>query len=329
METLLLSREDVAKALDMKEVIEGVKQGYIAYQRKKVDQPPVVSMIMPKNHADADVKCCYNEENDAMTVKVAALFEDNGVINDLPKMMGSVILYDTKDGNALAIMDGGLITGTRTGAAGAISCELLAREDAHVVAVLGGGGQARMQVRALCCVRDITQVRVYSPYPQELPGYKAELESELGISVVICESPAEAMDGADIAISTTPAMEYLVGADLVKPGMHIVAVGADMPGKNEWDPAIYGKADRIYCDSIAQCLERGETRNAVIGGVITEDQITGEIGEILLGDKAGRQSPGEITIFDTTGMGVQDNVTAVKVYEIAKEKGYGQTFQFI
>lgn len=329
MKTLLLSRSDVAASLDIMEVIDGVRKGYMAYQEGKLDQPPVVSMLMPKNHADCDVKCCYNEDNDAMTVKVAALFEDNGVINDLPKMMGSVILYDTKDGNALAIMDGGLITGTRTGAAGAVSCQLFAREDSHVLAVFGGGGQARMQARAISKVRDIKEIRVYSEYPAELPAYKEDIEKELGIPVVITGSAEEAMDSADIAVSTTPASKYLVSADLVRPGMHIVAVGADMPGKNEWDPEIFAKTDKVICDSISQCLERGETRNAVIKGVITEEQIYAEIGEVLLGTKPGRESDDEITVFDTTGMGVQDNVTAVKVYETAKAKGYGQTFEFI
>ena len=329
MKTLLLSRTDVANSLDMAEVIEGVREGYMAYQSRKVDQPPVVSMLMPKNHADCDVKCCYNELNDAMTVKVAALYEDNGVRNDLPKMMGSVILYDTKDGNALAIMDGGLITGTRTGAAGAVSCQLFAREDSHVLAVFGGGGQARMQARAITLVRDITEIRVYSQYPAELPAYKKDMEAELNIPVVIAETPEEAMTGADIAVSTTPSMEYLASAGLVRPGMHIVAVGADMEGKNEWDPEVFAKADKIICDSIAQCLERGETRNAVVAGTVTESDIYAEIGEVLLGNKPGRETPDEITIFDTTGMGVQDNVTAVKVYETALSRGYGQKFEFI
>ena len=329
MKTLLLSRKDVTDALDMAEVIEGVKEGYMAFQRKKVDQPPVVSMLMPKNHADCDVKCCYNEGNDTMTVKVAALFEDNGVNNDYPKMMGSVILYDARDGNALAIMDGGMITGTRTGAAGAVSCELLSRKDSRVLAVIGGGGQARMQTRAISLVRKIEEIRVYSTSPSELPLFKEEMEKELGIPVVITGSSEEVMEGADIAVSTTPSERFLVDASLVRKGMHIVCVGADMPGKNEWDPAVFRKANKIFTDSMLQCLERGETRNAVINKVITEEEITGEIGEILLGIKPGRQRDDEITIFDTTGMGVQDNVTAVKVYEKAKACGYGKEFEFI
>lgn len=136
------------------------------------------------------------------------------------------------------------------------------------------------------------------------------------------------MEDADIAISTTPSKEFLVNSSLVKPGMHIVAVGADMAGKNEWDPQIFRGA-KVVGDSIAQCVSRGEMRNAIVAKVIAEDDIYGEIGEILAGKKAGRESAEEITIFDTTGMGIQDNVTAMRVYEIAKEKGLGQWFEFL
>ena len=115
---------------------------------------------------------------------------------------------------------------------------------------------------------------------------------------------------------------------MVKPGLHIVAVGADMPGKNEWDPKIFGKA-KIVNDSIAQCVSRGETRNAILSGVIEERDIYGEIGQILTGEKKGRESDEEITLFDTTGMAIQDNVTAMKVYELAKAKGFGSWFSFL
>lgn len=329
MKTLLLNRIDVARSLDIDEVIAGVRRGYIDYRKNNVDQPQIVSIAMPKRRAECDLKCCYNSGNDTLSIKVAALYSDNGTINNLPHMMGTVLLFDTTDGNILSIMEGGLITGVRTGAAGAISCDLLARKDAHIVAVLGAGEQARMQVRALKRIRDITQIRVYSEFSAELSAYKCEIEDELGIGVAICNSVSDAMKHADIAVSTTPATKYIVSSDLVRPGMHIVAVGADDIGKNEWDPKVFSKADMIICDSISQCIERGETRNALEAGVIRPCDITGEIGEILTGEKTGRTSPEEITIFDTTGMGVQDNVTALKVYQKALQNGYGAEFKFI
>ena len=328
MKTMLLSMDDVKKSLSMAQVIAAVEEGYLAFEAGKVQQPDIVSMEMPEYNGETDIKSCCNDLNQTVSVKIASGFYDNGKINDLPTMIGTILLLDGKTGETACIMDGSLITGIRTGAAGAISSKLLARQDSKTTAVLGAGGQARMQIYGLCQVLDIETIKVYSPNPQNLAAYKADVEEETGKKVVCCSSVAEAMEDADIAISTTPSKAFLADSSLVRPGMHIVAVGADMAGKNEWDPEIF-KGAKIVNDSIPQCISRGETRNALLAGVITEDDIYGEIGEILAGKKAGRESAEEITIFDTTGMGIQDNVTAMKVYEAAKENGLGQWFQFL
>jgi alanine dehydrogenase len=328
MKTLLLNLNDVKESLSMKEVINAVEEGYLAYSKGKVQQPDIVSMEMPENNGETDIKSCYNELNESISVKIASGFYDNGKANDLPTLIGTILLYDGKTGAPLCIMDGSLITGIRTGAAGAISSKLLARKDAKTAAVFGGGTQARMQIYALCQVRDIREVRVYSEYQQELAKYKEDVEANTKAVVILCSTPEEAMKGADIAISTTPSKKYFVDKSLVKPGMHIVAVGADMAGKNEWDPEVFNGA-KIVNDSIPQCVSRGETRNAIISGVIRESDVYAEIGELLAGEKPLRESEDEITIFDTTGMGIQDNVTAVMVYETAKKKGLGQYFEFI
>lgn len=329
METLLLSLSDVDEILSMKDVIEAVEEGYLAFQKGKVEQPDIVSMEMPRFHGETDIKSCCNGGNNIISVKIASLFSDNGKKNDLPTMIGSIMLFDGTTGAPICVMDGSLITGIRTGAAGAISSKLLARKDSKTVTVLGGGGQARMQIYGLCEVMDtIESIRVFSPHPAELSAYKKDVEAKTGKQVIICETAEEAMEGADIAISATPSKQYFADASLVKPGMHIVAVGADMEGKNEWDPRIF-KGAKIVNDNIAQCLSRGETRNAVVSGVITPEDIYAEIGEILSGEKQGRTSDTEITIFDTTGMAIQDNVTAMRVYEAAKARNMGKWFSFI
>jgi len=328
MNTLLLNINDVKEALSMKEVIRAVEEGYLAYHAGKVQQPDIVSMEMPQYNGETDIKSCYNELNERISVKIASGFYDNGKINDLPTMIGTILLYDGKTGAPLCIMDGSLITGIRTGAAGAVSSKLLARKDAETAAVFGAGGQARMQIYALCQVMDIRKVRVYSERTEELVPYKEDIEKNTKAKVILCDTPAEAIRGADIAISTTPSREYYLDRSMVRPGMHIVAVGADMAGKNEWDPEVFRGA-KIVNDSIAQCVSRGETRNAIVAGVIKETDIYAEIGQLLAGEKPLRENDGEITIFDTTGMGIQDNVTAVMVYEIAREKGLGKYFEFI
>lgn len=328
MKTLLLSIKDVKEALSMKEVISAVEEGYIAYNAGKVQQPDIVSMEMPENNGETDIKSCYNKLNESISVKIASGFYDNGKNNDFPTMIGTILLFNGKNGTPLCVMDGSLITGIRTGAAGAISSRLLARKDSKVVAVFGAGGQARMQIYALCQVMNIQEIRVYSERIEELPKYKEDAEENTKAKVIICDTPEKAMKDADIAISTTPSKKFFIDKSLVKPGMHIVAVGADMAGKNEWNPEIF-KGAKIVNDSIAQCVRRGETRNAIISGIIKETDIYAEIGQLLTGEKPLRQSEDEITIYDTTGMGIQDNVTAVKVYEVAKKKGLGEYFEFI
>lgn len=328
MNTLLLGIKDVEKLLSIKDVISAVEEGFIAYHAGKVQQPDIMSIEVGEYNGETDIKSCYNNLNEMISIKVASGFYDNGKTNSLPTMIGTILLLDARNGFPLCIMDGSLITGIRTGAAGAISSKLLARKNSRVAAVLGSGGQARMQIYALCQVMDICEVRVYSKSRAGCQQYKDDVEKNTSAKVVVCESPDSAMQGADIAISTTPSKEYFIEESSVAPGMHLIAVGADMEGKNEWDPRIF-KGAKIVNDSIAQCCSRGETRNAILAGVITREDIYAEIGALLAGEKPLRESDDEITIFDATGMGIQDNVTAVKVFEMAKKEGLGTYFEFI
>ena len=340
MKTLLLSKTDVQNAVSMDDVIAAVEEAYKAYQQGQVEQPPIQGMEIPEHNAESDVKSCYNHANHMFSIKTVGLFKDNikgpGKFaaadgGKLPNMMGNVILGDGETGGTLAIMDASLITGIRTGAAGAISSKYMARKDAHVAAVFGAGAQARMQIYALAKVRDLTEVRFYDKFgtPELMAAYKADVERETGAKAVECASVEEAAKGADILICPTPSREAYLKKEWVKPGTHIVEVGVDGAGKQEMDPAIFSMASKVVCDSIAQCLSRGETRNAIAAGCLKEEDIYGEIGELVLGTKVGRENDEEITIFDTTGMGIQDNTTAEAIYKVALEKGMGSWFEFI
>ena len=327
MLTLLLSYDDVFSVLSMEDMIGAVEEGYISYNRGKVAQPDVGSIEEEHNNGETDIKSCYNEENETVSVKIASGFWDNPQNYHISTMQGTIVMIDGRNGLPICVMDGSLITNYRTGAAGAISCKYLARKDSETVAVIGAGGQARMQIYALNEVLPIKKVRVFSPVEAELQRYKDDVEKNTNLEVILCSTASEAMEGADIAISTTPAKEFWVKKEDVKKGMHIVAVGADMAGKNEWDPEIFKDA-KVVVDSVIQCVSRGETRNAIVNGIIKEEEIHGEIGEIIEGQKNGRSNDDEITIFDTTGMGVQDNVAAVSIYSLARKNGIGEYFDF-
>lgn len=322
MKTLILSRADVSELLNMADTITAVEEAYRTFNSGFAIQPPIMSIDVPENNGELDVKACYSQSNSTITVKTAVGFWDNKANYDLPTLLATIILYDGKNGFPLCIMDGSLITGYRTGAAGAISAKLFARKNSKTVGVIGSGGQARMQAMALKEVLPIETIKVWSPSPEELAAYKADMEKALGIKVIPCETVKEAVQAADIVITTTPSKHALVSSTYIKTGTHIVAIGADMEGKQELDPLIFKNA-KIVVDSKAQCLQRGEARNPFISGVIKDTDIYAEIGEILLKKKPGRENEGEITIFDSTGMGIQDNTVARMIYNKALEQGKG------
>ena len=192
----------------------------------------------------------------------------------------------------------------------------------------GTGNQARMQIRAIHEVMKIEEIHAWDHHPENLARYKADIEREFGIPVVMARSMQEAVEQADILITTTRGKGSLVEAAWVQPGTHIVAIGTDTYGKQEFEPEIFRGA-KIVNDSIAQCLEKGETWHPLNQNIITQANIHAEIGEILLGKKPGRETDQEITIFDSTGMAIQDNTTAAKIYRNAIANQTGTTFEFI
>jgi len=224
-------------------------------------------------------------------------------------------------------MDGSLITGLRTGAAGAVSVKALARKNSRIVTSIGTGNQARTQIRAIREVMTIEVIHAWDHHPHTLAQFKADIEREFSIPVVAARSKRDAVERADILITTTRGKGSLVEAAWIQAGTHLVAIGTDTQGKQELAPEIFRDA-KIVNDSIAQCIESGETWHPLSRNLISKDDIHAEIGEILLGKKAGRESDEEITIFDSTGMAIQDNTTSYLIYRNAVASNVGSTFEF-
>lgn len=328
METLLLKKEEIRGLISMKEVIGTVEEAYRAFNSDQVEQPGYIGMHLPSPRGEIDFKLSYYKANEVISMKASSgAFADNVAIHSLPPNMGTILLFSGKTGALVCVMDGSLITGLRTGAAGAVSVKALARKDATKLTSIGTGIQARMQIRAINEVMKIGQIHAFDRSPASLSAFKADIESEFGIPVTMAQSMKEAVEQADILITTTRGAGPVIEAGWVKPGTHIVAIGADQQGKQEFDPEIFRHA-KIVNDSMTQCIGKGETQHALRLHIITQDQIHGEIGEILLGTKPGRENDVEITLFDSTGMAIQDNTTAGKIYRNAVEKGIGTSFAF-
>ena len=159
--------------------------------------------------------------------------------------------------------------------------------------------------------------------------YSTEMSELLGIDVKNFTDREQVVQGSDIVVTVTPSKQALVKVEWIEKGMHINAIGADGPGKQELDPAIVKLADKVVVDSLAQCRRIGEIQHALSQGLIKEQDVHGEIGEILIGKKVGREYDGEITVFDSTGLAAQDIAAAHVVFEAAKEKGLGYSTQLM
>lgn len=328
LKTLLLKKSEVMSLLNMKDVIESVEEGYKAYCSGKVLQPDIVSIEIPQANGEMDIKAGYSCSTEIISVKCASGFYNNQRDADLPNSLSTVLLFDGSTGLPLCIMDGSPITGCRTGAAGAVSARLLARKNSGTVAVIGTGEQARMQVRALKEVMEIKKILVWGRAAGQMSAYQREMQSELQCTVDTYSSPESAVTQADIIITTTPVKAPIIKREWVRPGTHIIAVGADMEGKQELDASLFDGA-RVVVDNLSQCLTRGETQNPLRLGIIKPEDIHCEIGQILLGEKPGRENDEELTIFDATGMAVQDNVTAAKIYRQALARKLGTYYDFM
>ncbi|ABC90810.1 ornithine cyclodeaminase protein [Rhizobium etli CFN 42] len=328
MQTLLLTKEDVGRLICMRDVIAAVEEAYKAFNSDQVVQPDYIGIHLPPPRGEVDFKLGYNKANEVISMKASSGgFIDNPTAHGVPSGMGTILLFDARSCALNCVMDGSLITGLRTGAAGAVSVKALARKDARKVASIGTGNQARMQIRAINEIMTIEEIRAWDSHPDTLAKYKADIESEFGISVVTAHSKRAAVEQADILVTTTRGKGSVVEADWVKAGTHIVAIGTDQRGKQELDPEIFRNA-KVVVDSMAQCAEKGETWHPLNRNIIARDDIHGEIGEILLGRKPGRENDDEVTIFDSTGMAIQDNLTADRIYRNAIDRGAGTFFEF-
>ncbi len=328
MKTLLLKKEEVSKLLSMKDVIGAVEEAYKAFSSNQVVQPDYIGIHLPSPRGEIDFKLGYYKTNEIISMKASSGgFVDNPEVYGVPNGMGTILLFDARSCALICVMDGSLITGLRTGASGAVSVQALARKNAKKITSIGTGNQARMQVRAITEVMKIEEIHAWSRSEDKLAKYKEDIESEFGIPVIIANSKKDAVEQADILITTTRGTGSLVEASWVKPGTHIVAIGADQQGKQELEPELFRHA-KVVVDSITQCAEKGETWHPLTQNIITKDDIHGELGEILLGEKPGRENDEEITIFDSTGMAIQDNTTATKIYQNAIERNVGTFFAF-
>ncbi|MEM2911690.1 MAG: alanine dehydrogenase [Candidatus Bathyarchaeia archaeon] len=326
METLILTDDEVKALISMKEVIEKVELAFKEKGLKRVQMPAKIYVFYTKYNGDLRAMPSYLEELDISAVKVVNVHVNNKEKYGLPTIMAVIVLVDPRNGFPLAIMGGKTITDVRTGAAGGIAAKYLARKDSRIVAFVGAGTQAKTQLEGLLEVyKNLEEVRVWSRSKETRERFLAEAKQMYGrlVKFVPVEEVRGAVKGADIVVTITPSRQPLVMDDMVSYGMHFNCIGADAPGKEELDPAILKRA-KIVVDDWEQASHSGEINVPLSRGIITRENVWAEIGEIVAGLKPGREKLDEITVFTSTGLAVQDAVTAKLVYEKALEKGIGR-----
>jgi alanine dehydrogenase len=325
-ETLLLKESEIKKLSTMKEIIGYVETAYSVHDKRKVQMPAKKYLFFKKYDGDLRVMPCFIRGLDQAGVKNVSVHPNN-VKHNLPTVMGLIELVDPKTGFPLAVMDGTWITNMRTGAAGGVATKYLAREDSEVLGLVGAGMQALTQLMAIKEVRDIKEVKVSCRTCTHRETFAKMIQDNYGINARAVDTIKEAVIDSDIISTTTPSRTPVVKRNWVSDGAHINAMGADAPGKQELESHLLEKA-KIVIDCWDQASHSGEINIPVHEELIRRSDIYARIGEIVNG-KPGRESDKEITIFDSTGLAVQDVVTAWNIRQKALESGVGQRINFL
>lgn len=326
-----MSDDEVKGLISMRDVMDAVEMAFREKGFGRVQMPPKIYLFFGKYNGDLRAMPSYLEEMDIAAVKIVNVHPDNKERYGLPTVMAVIILVDPRSGFPLAVMSGTTITNMRTGAAGGIAAKYLARRNSRVVGLIGAGAQARTQLMALLEVfGSFDEVRVWSRSEETKMRFKDEATANYGhlCRVTAVEKVEDAVRGADIIVTTTPSRVPLVMDEWVQPGAHFNCVGADAPGKEELDPAILRRA-KIVVDDWEQASHSGEINVPLSMGLISKSNVWAEIGEIVAGLKPGRVSESEITVFVSTGLAIQDAVTANLIYRKALERGVGRKINIV
>lgn len=319
-----LNRKEVESLLDMKGTLKVVEEAFRQHGLKKVQMPPKLYLYFKNHNGDLRTMPGYLEEQDITGVKIVNVHPDNPRIG-LPTVMALVILNSTETGAPLAIMDGTYLTDMRTGAAGGVAVKYLARKNAKTVGFVGTGNQARSQLMAINEIIDIHEIKATSTSEKQTLAFKDDMESKIGCEITPEKTIRQVCD-CDILVTTTPSRQPIVMNEWISEGTHINAIGADAPGKEELDPLILKRAN-VIVDDIEQASHSGEVNVPISKGLLSVKDIFGELGEVITGKKKARMKDSDITVFDSTGLAIQDIATADMVYRKALEANMGMKLQ--
>lgn len=322
---LILSEQDARALVGVEDAIAAVEQTFLAMAQGQARNYPVVREVLGYQDAVFGVKTGADTAAPLLGLKAGGYWPHNAA-RGLTNHQSATVLFDPDTGRAKAVVSANYLTGVRTGAASAIATRYLSRPDSSVLAIVGTGVQAVYQLKATLAVRPIRRVRAWNPSPDKLRDF-GRIVAELGLAFEPQPGPREAVAEADVVITVTPSQRPVIEPGWLRPGTHVSAMGADTKGKQELATALVAAA-AVYVDEPAQAVSIGECQHAFAAGLITLSDLRGTLGEVIAGRCQGRRSDSEITLFDGTGVALQDLAVAELAVRLASEKGVGVTVEY-
>ncbi|MGZ6708771.1 MAG: ornithine cyclodeaminase family protein [Solirubrobacteraceae bacterium] len=323
---LVLSGAEVRELLDLDALIDALAPAMADLSAGRASMPARIAAMVPERDGLLAAMPGYVPSARALTTKLVSLFPRNAGTS-IPTHQALIAVFDPQTGSPVALLDGTEITAARTGACSALSARLLAREDASVLAILGTGVQARAHARAMPRVRPIREIRIAGRDNAKARALAAELADELRLAVRAVTSYEAALQDADIACATTHAVEPVVRRAWLRPGVHVTSVGYNPAGREVDDRTV---ADALVCvesrDAVLAAVPAGSNDliEPIRDGVIGEDHIHAELGELVLGTRRGRTSRDQISLYKSVGVAVQDAAAAALVLDAARERDVGR-----
>jgi ornithine cyclodeaminase/alanine dehydrogenase-like protein (mu-crystallin family) len=324
MNIRILTAQDVRAALPMPIAVERMKQAFIQYSAGKADVP-LRSRIDVKSHQGTTLFMpALLHATEDLAVKIVSVYPEN-IQRNLPTIHALVVVIDPLTGAPQAILEGASLTAIRTGAASGAATDLLARQDAHTVAIFGSGTQARTQLEAVCCVREIQQAWVYSLDPPGAHAFCEEMQTVQGVpeAIEIAATPRAAAEYADIICAATTSSKPVFQGEHVCPGTHINAIGSFTPEMQELDANLLQKAFLVVDSREAVLAESGDLIIPIEQGLLDRSSIHAELGEVLSNDVPGRSGEDQITVFKSVGLAVQDAIAASTALAGAQDANIG------
>ena len=325
----LLSKANVAEVLTMEGAINILESAFADFASGKVTMPVRTPIKVAEHNGLALFMPAYISGLGALGAKVVTVYKDNPAKHKLPNVMGTILLLDTQTGAPICIMDGGYLTAVRTGAVSGLATMYLARTDARVLTLFGTGVQARTQAWAVAHARPLDRILLYSVDDEAAKlAFAKDITEMTGVLAEVAKDAESAVRAADILTLATSATKPIIDGSWLEPGLHINAIGSHAPGARELDTASVVKS-KIFVDSLeANKAEAGDLQMPAEEGAWRWECVAGEIGQVINGDRPGRENDSEITLFKSVGLALQDLAAASYVYTEALAHNIGTDFEF-